>query len=90
MIEMLSGLVHACAGLRCEDTGVGRRRESLHVVDGRLQRILQRGDVPCDLGEEGAALEGGKEQRGRPCGIRLGADAADGDATHLPGVQQGP
>ncbi|MEU6657364.1 integrase core domain-containing protein, partial [Streptomyces sp. NPDC046900] len=51
--------------------GVGRRREGLHVIDGCLQRVLQRGDVPSDLGEEHAALECGEKQIGQLRRIRV-------------------
>src|SRR4051794_33292391 len=60
-----------------EYAGVGRRSEGLHVVDGCLQRIFQWSDVPRDLGEVRAALEGSKEQIGQPRGICLSADAAE-------------
>ncbi|GAA3907340.1 hypothetical protein GCM10022207_91050 [Streptomyces lannensis] len=39
--------------------------------------------------EGGAALGGRKEPRGQLCGIRLGADAADGGVSHLRGVRRG-
>src|SRR4051794_24750711 len=47
------------------------------MVDGCLQGIFERRDVAGDLGEEHAALEGGKEQVGQLRGICFGAHSAE-------------